>query len=213
MGVYTTIKVTERSKGGFSRLLMDNYMIELENTTTFFDCFKSVAHAAALGSSSFSHELRPPSPKDEVQCYISTKKISHDRIRVNPTLNIKASLETHTCSFVDFEILRNEWPGDGNTQSQTSSQRNAFSVLMSNATKVSTDNFYPLKYNNPTRGDWILYNDVVTIFEKEKCYFTLKSQEVIARKVVTQITNCLFGILPHLKKLNARGYHLSNVFF
>ena len=66
MGVYATIKVTERSKGGFSRLLMEHYMIELENTTTFLDCFKSVAHAAVLGSSSFSHELRPPSPKDEV---------------------------------------------------------------------------------------------------------------------------------------------------
>ena len=49
MGVYATIKVTERSKGGFSRLLMDHYMIELENTTTFLDCFKSVAHAAATG--------------------------------------------------------------------------------------------------------------------------------------------------------------------
>jgi hypothetical protein len=59
MGVYATIKVTERSKGGFSRLLMDHYMIELETTTTFLDCFKSVAHAAALGSSSFSRELRP----------------------------------------------------------------------------------------------------------------------------------------------------------
>jgi hypothetical protein len=31
---------------------------------------------------------------------------------VSPTLNIKASLE----SFVDFEILRNEWSGDENTQ-------------------------------------------------------------------------------------------------
>ena len=91
---------------------MDHYMIELENTTTFLDCFKSVAHAAALGSSSFSHELRFPSPKDEVECYISTTKNSQDRIRVSPTLNIKASLE----SFVDFEILRNEWSGDENTQ-------------------------------------------------------------------------------------------------
>ena len=98
--------------GTFSRLLMDHYMIELENTTTFLDCFKSVAHAAALGSSSFSHELRSPSPKDEVECYISTTKNYHDRIRVSPTLNIKASLE----SFVDFEILRNEWSGDENTQ-------------------------------------------------------------------------------------------------
>jgi hypothetical protein len=49
-----------RSKGGFSRLLMEYYMIELENTATFLNCFKSVAHAAALGSSSFLHELTPP---------------------------------------------------------------------------------------------------------------------------------------------------------
>ena len=94
MGVYATIKVTERSKGGFSRLMMDHYMIDLENTTTFLDYFKSVAHAAALGSLSFSHELRPTSPKDEVQCYISTTTKIDDRIRVSPTLNIKASLES-----------------------------------------------------------------------------------------------------------------------
>ena len=60
MGVYATIKVTDRSKGGFSRLLMEYYMIKLENTATFLNCFKSVAHAAALGSSSFLHELTPP---------------------------------------------------------------------------------------------------------------------------------------------------------
>ncbi len=42
MRVYATIKVTERSKGVFSRLLMDHYMIALENTT-FLDCFKSFA--------------------------------------------------------------------------------------------------------------------------------------------------------------------------
>jgi hypothetical protein len=49
MGVYATIKVTDRSKGGFSRLLMEYYMIELENTATFSQLFQIGSPCCCLG--------------------------------------------------------------------------------------------------------------------------------------------------------------------
>lgn len=81
MGVYATIKVSEKNKSGFSKTLLDFYMIEIDDETSFLDCFLSVARSSAMGSSLFKNPMHLPSPKDEVVCYISPTKDATGQIR------------------------------------------------------------------------------------------------------------------------------------
>jgi hypothetical protein len=98
-----------------------------------------------------------------------------------------------------FEIKRN------NETTATESNSDAFKVLMNNArSQALASHFYPLKYANPQRGDWVLFNDISNVFEKEGAYFN-SGQELVARKIANEVSSSLYYILPHLSKLKTRG--------
>lgn len=181
-------------------------MIEVEDKISFRECFMSVVKSQSLGSSLFLHRLDPPSPKDEVCCFISKMKDKAE-IRVSPTLCIKAASEAHSCNFLTFDIVRN----DAITKTSESNS-NALDVLMKNArSQAKASRFYPLKYANPQRGDWILFNDISSLLEKEGAYFNA-GQELVARKIANQISNSIYYILPHLSKLKTRRYDFPKLF-
>lgn len=206
MGVYTTIKFKETFKNGLNRTIMDHYMIEVEDKISFRDCFMSVVKSKSLGSSLFLHRLDPPSPRDEVCCFISEIK-DKEEIRASPILCIKAALEAHSCNFLTFDIVRNDA-----ITTTSESNSNAFHILMKNArSQAKASRFYPLKYANPQRSDWVLFNDISSVLEKDGTFFDA-GQELVARKIANQISSSIYYILPHLSKLKARGYDFPKLF-
>lgn len=79
------------------------------------------------------------------------------------------------------------------------------------SSQAKASRFYPLKYANPQRGDWILFNDISSLLEKEGAYFNA-GQELVARKIANQISSSIYHILPHLSKLKTRGYDFPKLF-
>ena len=96
----------------------------------------------------------------------------------------------------------------------TSSQRDAFTVLMTSAKKprLPPKLLTPGKYDSG-RGDHRLHDDIIDFLGTKKLGFGAGTENTTGKQVVKALSNALFYFQPHCKSLNDRIPHFVPSYF
>lgn len=131
-------------------------------------------------------------------------------IEVMPTL-----LVCKTCrqfgNNIHIKISDSDASSCSSSSSITTSRPSAFSLLMEASKSASVlKQEYPQK-KQPIRGDWNIYNALVSLLQKEKAYL-LSSNRALGEQMLRVTGNILFMILPVASRFLHENIHIPKLF-
>ncbi|XP_070563443.1 uncharacterized protein [Ptychodera flava] len=193
------VKVTENDK-----IILNWFGIEVTRQETFARLLEGLVIASNrdVNRHRFS---RPIDMKDSTTVQVRVRQTEKSEgVEANPSLSVFQFCQKFG-SFVHFNVK----------QKQTTDQsctRNAFDVLLESARKI--DKKYPSKFGSDesVRGDWRLRNDFIDLMERKGAGFTDGQEESVGKTFVNNVTSVLFSLMPHLSKLQSRGFKLPDLF-
>ena len=200
--------------------LLSWYVVPVEKTT-FASLVEMICGASELTENIPASFKRTLTRKDFQGTHIflsmssSTSREDAGRSEVSCALDVKSSCLVFG-RFISIELLRVE-----NVPNPKVVGPDAFSRMMSASKSLATQLKFPelrgseqLRASGQYRGDWRIFNDVVSFLKDKNLGFTNGCESTSRKAFVGVLADALFELLPPSRqdRLAMRGIHLPPVF-